>query len=103
MSLSQRWVAAPGGQDGEVGKAQQAAAAGEEAGGQPTIFSKIIARSVPATILYEDDKVVGTAGRRGQPGGSTRGYVAHLVPLPPAVPGFPRRGPSSPRPLLGDP
>ncbi|XP_072715719.1 adenosine 5'-monophosphoramidase HINT2 [Ciconia boyciana] len=24
--------------------------------GQPTIFSKIIARSVPATILYEDDK-----------------------------------------------
>uniref|UniRef100_A0A663EW55 Histidine triad nucleotide binding protein 2 n=2 Tax=Accipitrinae TaxID=8955 RepID=A0A663EW55_AQUCH len=27
-----------------------------ESGGQPTIFSKIIARSVPATILYEDDK-----------------------------------------------
>ncbi|NXE55427.1 HINT2 protein, partial [Casuarius casuarius] len=44
---------APGGQDGEVGKAQRAAAAGEE---QPTIFSKIIARSVPATVLYEDDK-----------------------------------------------
>ncbi|NXP82730.1 HINT2 protein, partial [Ramphastos sulfuratus] len=29
---------------------------GAEAGGQPTIFSKIIDRSVPATILYEDDK-----------------------------------------------
>ncbi|KAM6392028.1 adenosine 5'-monophosphoramidase HINT2 [Rhynochetos jubatus] len=44
-------------QDGEVGKAQWAAAAGEGSGGQPTtIFSKIIARSVPATILYEDDK-----------------------------------------------
>uniref|UniRef100_A0A8C3V250 Histidine triad nucleotide binding protein 2 n=2 Tax=Passeriformes TaxID=9126 RepID=A0A8C3V250_CATUS len=31
-------------------------AAGEEAGGQPTIFSKIIDRTIPATILYEDDK-----------------------------------------------
>ncbi|XP_037229489.1 adenosine 5'-monophosphoramidase HINT2 isoform X1 [Falco biarmicus] len=49
-------AAAPGGQDGEVGKARRAAAASERAGGQPTIFSKIIARSVPATILYEDDK-----------------------------------------------
>lgn len=39
-----------------MGKAQQAAAAGEEAGGQPTIFSKIIDRTIPATILYEDDK-----------------------------------------------
>ncbi|NXV36742.1 HINT2 protein, partial [Rissa tridactyla] len=48
--------AAAGGQDGEVGKAQRAAAAGEDAWGQPTIFSKIIDRSVPATILYEDDK-----------------------------------------------
>ncbi|XP_064355970.1 adenosine 5'-monophosphoramidase HINT2 isoform X2 [Dromaius novaehollandiae] len=48
-----RWYTVPGGQDGEVGKAQWAAAAGEE---QPTIFSKIIARSVPATVLYEDDK-----------------------------------------------
>ncbi|NXV70578.1 HINT2 protein, partial [Atlantisia rogersi] len=44
---------AAGGQDGEVGKARRAAA---EAGEQPTIFSKIIARSVPATILYEDEK-----------------------------------------------
>ncbi|NWR81323.1 HINT2 protein, partial [Centropus unirufus] len=52
----QRWVAVSSGQDGEVGKAQRAAAAGEEASGQPTIFSKIIARSVPATILYEDEK-----------------------------------------------
>ncbi|NXW09287.1 HINT2 protein, partial [Fregetta grallaria] len=52
----QRCVTAAGGQDGEVGKARRAAATGEEAGGQPTIFSKIIARSVPATILYEDDK-----------------------------------------------
>ncbi|XP_059692535.1 adenosine 5'-monophosphoramidase HINT2 [Haemorhous mexicanus] len=52
----QRCASAPGRRDGEVGKAQQAAAAGEEAGGQPTIFSKIIDRSIPATILYEDDK-----------------------------------------------
>uniref|UniRef100_A0A803YGJ0 HIT domain-containing protein n=1 Tax=Meleagris gallopavo TaxID=9103 RepID=A0A803YGJ0_MELGA len=39
--------------DGEVGKAQRAAA---EVGTEPTIFSRIIARSVPATILYEDDE-----------------------------------------------
>ncbi|NXV20561.1 HINT2 protein, partial [Cepphus grylle] len=65
--------AAAGGQDGEVGKAQRAAAAGEEAGGQPTIFSKIIARSVPATILYEDDKVEGTAGLVSPPGGGVGG------------------------------
>ncbi|KAM6033743.1 adenosine 5'-monophosphoramidase HINT2 [Chlamydotis macqueenii] len=51
LRVGQRCVAAGGGQDGEVEKAQRAAA-GEEA----TIFSKIIARSVPATILYEDDK-----------------------------------------------
>ncbi|XP_074711801.1 adenosine 5'-monophosphoramidase HINT2-like [Strix uralensis] len=51
-----RCVAAAGGQDGEVGEARRAAAAGEGAGGAPTIFSKIIARSVPAAILYEDDK-----------------------------------------------
>ncbi|XP_062455517.1 adenosine 5'-monophosphoramidase HINT2 [Rhea pennata] len=51
---AQRWYAVPSGPDGEVGKAQRAA--GEELGQQPTIFSKIIARSVPATILYEDDK-----------------------------------------------
>uniref|UniRef100_A0A8B9G5B0 HIT domain-containing protein n=1 Tax=Amazona collaria TaxID=241587 RepID=A0A8B9G5B0_9PSIT len=47
---------ASGGRGGEVDKAHRASAAGEDAGGQPTIFSKIIARSVPATILYEDDK-----------------------------------------------
>lgn len=52
----------PGGQDGEVGKAQQAAAASKKAGGQPTIFSKIIDRTIPATILYEDDKVAGRVG-----------------------------------------
>ncbi|XP_075302446.1 LOW QUALITY PROTEIN: adenosine 5'-monophosphoramidase HINT2-like [Opisthocomus hoazin] len=52
----QRCLAAPDGQGGEVGKAWQAVAAGEEAGGQPTIFSKIIDRSVPAAILYEHDK-----------------------------------------------
>ncbi|NXY85763.1 HINT2 protein, partial [Alcedo cyanopectus] len=50
----QRCASAAGGQDGEVDKARQVAA--EEASGQPTIFSKIISRSVPATILYEDDK-----------------------------------------------
>ncbi|NXS62601.1 HINT2 protein, partial [Brachypteracias leptosomus] len=50
----QRCVSAAGGQDREVGKAQRATAEAE--GGQPTIFSKIIDRSVPATILYEDDK-----------------------------------------------
>ncbi|NWW28288.1 HINT2 protein, partial [Falcunculus frontatus] len=57
-----RCVSVPGKQDGEVDKAQQAAAASEKAGGQPTIFSKIIDRTIPATILYEDDKVAGTAG-----------------------------------------
>ncbi|NXX45380.1 HINT2 protein, partial [Tricholaema leucomelas] len=50
----QRYAAAAGGHDGEVDKARRAAA--EETSGQPTIFSKIIDRSVPATILYEDDK-----------------------------------------------
>ncbi|XP_054253500.1 adenosine 5'-monophosphoramidase HINT2 [Indicator indicator] len=54
LSQGQRYTAAAGGRDGEVDKARRAAA--EEAGGQPTIFSKIIDRSVPATILYEDDK-----------------------------------------------
>ncbi|NXA32432.1 HINT2 protein, partial [Eudromia elegans] len=55
----QRCYAAPGAQDGEVAKAQRAAAAGDGAQPeqpQPTIFSKILARTVPATILYEDDK-----------------------------------------------
>uniref|UniRef100_A0A8C6ZCS9 Histidine triad nucleotide binding protein 2 n=1 Tax=Nothoprocta perdicaria TaxID=30464 RepID=A0A8C6ZCS9_NOTPE len=37
--------------DGEVAKAQRAA--GDHA---PTIFSKILARTVPATVLYEDEK-----------------------------------------------
>ncbi|XP_040396235.1 histidine triad nucleotide-binding protein 2, mitochondrial [Cygnus olor] len=41
------------GQDGEVGKAQRAAAGAVR---EPTIFSRIIARTVPATILYEDDE-----------------------------------------------
>lgn len=65
----QRCVSAAGGQDGEVGKARRAAAAGEEAASEPTIFSKIISRSVPATILYEDDKVEGTTGRASPLGG----------------------------------
>ncbi|NXF09482.1 HINT2 protein, partial [Smithornis capensis] len=52
----QRCVSAPAGRDGEVGKAQQAAAASKERDGQPTIFSKIIDRTIPATILYEDEK-----------------------------------------------
>ncbi|XP_066038411.1 adenosine 5'-monophosphoramidase HINT2 isoform X2 [Chamaea fasciata] len=56
LGQTQRCMSAPGGQDGEVGKAQKAAAASEKAGGQPTIFSKIIDRTIPATILYEDDK-----------------------------------------------
>ncbi|OXB53598.1 hypothetical protein ASZ78_012231 [Callipepla squamata] len=61
--LARAWVAraragqqcrsAAGGQDGEVGKAQRAAA---EVSTEPTIFSRIIDRSVPATILYEDDE-----------------------------------------------
>ncbi|XP_064032749.1 adenosine 5'-monophosphoramidase HINT2 [Pogoniulus pusillus] len=54
LRAGQRYAAAAGGHDGEVDKARRAAA--EEASGQPTIFSKIIDRSVPATILYEDDK-----------------------------------------------
>lgn len=52
------------GQDGEVGKAQRAAAG---AGTEPTIFSRIIARTVPATILYEDKEVRGAAGTRVDP------------------------------------
>lgn len=46
-----------------MGKAQRAAA---EGGTEPTIFSRIIARSVPATILYEDDEV-GVSGARVTP------------------------------------
>ncbi|NXF76611.1 HINT2 protein, partial [Sclerurus mexicanus] len=52
---AQRCVSAAGGQGGEVSKAQRAAGS-EKVGGQPTIFSKIIDRTIPATILYEDDK-----------------------------------------------
>lgn len=67
-----------------MGKAQKAAAAGEDAGGQPTIFSKIIDRTIPATILYEDDKVAGTAGPVSPLGqrGRTHGCEAY-----PALPG----------------
>ncbi|KAM9367555.1 adenosine 5'-monophosphoramidase HINT2 [Phaethornis superciliosus] len=59
VRAGQRCLVGRGGQDrdppdGEVGKAQRAASEG--GGGQPTIFSKIIDRSVPATILYEDEK-----------------------------------------------
>lgn len=53
-SLWQRaFVAAPRGPDGEVDKAQQAAA--ETLG--PSIFSRILDGSVPADILYKDDQV----------------------------------------------
>ncbi|XP_030398588.1 uncharacterized protein LOC115639764 [Gopherus evgoodei] len=59
--LARRWgqrcYVAAGGQDGEVQKAQRAAKASEEPGQRPpTIFSKIIDRSIRADILYEDDK-----------------------------------------------
>ncbi|XP_034644668.1 histidine triad nucleotide-binding protein 2, mitochondrial [Trachemys scripta elegans] len=53
----QRCYVAAGGQDGEVQKAQRAAEASEELGQRPpTIFSKIIDRTIRADILYEDDK-----------------------------------------------
>ncbi|CAM4666853.1 adenosine 5'-monophosphoramidase HINT2 [Lepidochelys kempii] len=53
----QRCYVAAGGQDGEVQKAQQAAEARKEPGQRPpTIFSKIIDRTIRADILYEDDK-----------------------------------------------
>ncbi|XP_065454655.1 uncharacterized HIT-like protein Synpcc7942_1390 [Chrysemys picta bellii] len=53
----QRCYVAAGGQDGEVQKAQRAAEASEEPGQRPpTIFSKIIDRTIRADILYEDDK-----------------------------------------------
>ncbi|XP_030422973.1 histidine triad nucleotide-binding protein 2, mitochondrial [Gopherus evgoodei] len=59
--LARRWgqrcYVAAGGQDGEVQKAQRAAKASEEPGQRsPTIFSKIIDRTIRADILYEDDK-----------------------------------------------
>ncbi|KAM4878821.1 adenosine 5'-monophosphoramidase HINT2 isoform 3-T3 [Sylvia borin] len=78
LGQPQRCMSAPGGQDGEVGKAQKAAAASEKAGGQPTIFSKIIDRTIPATILYEDDKLLGhlmvVAARTAQAEGLADGY-----------------------------
>ncbi|XP_044877461.1 histidine triad nucleotide-binding protein 2, mitochondrial [Mauremys mutica] len=53
----QRCYVAAGGQDGEVQKAQRAAEASEGPGQRPpTIFSKIIDRTIRADILYEDDK-----------------------------------------------
>ncbi|XP_067399644.1 adenosine 5'-monophosphoramidase HINT2 [Emydura macquarii macquarii] len=48
---------AAGGQDGELQRARQAAEAGEGPGPRaPTIFGRIIAGSVPARVLHEDDK-----------------------------------------------
>ena len=41
------------GDDSEVSKAKAA----EKYVGKPTIFSKIIDKSIPADIIYEDDKV----------------------------------------------
>ena len=51
--------AAPRGESDEVKKAQEAAQKRSFAslGTQPTIFSKIIAREIPADIFYEDEKV----------------------------------------------
>ncbi|CAM9462414.1 unnamed protein product [Ascophyllum nodosum] len=40
---------------GEEDKAKAAAAAGAGDGGQPTIFDKIINKSIPVDIIYEDD------------------------------------------------
>ena len=37
----------------EVSKAQKTAMSGE-----PTIFAKIVDKSIPADILYEDEKVI---------------------------------------------
>ncbi|XP_013380111.1 uncharacterized protein LOC106151410 [Lingula anatina] len=42
----------------EVEKAKLAAAAREKYGKEPTIFSKIIDKTIPADIIYEDDKVL---------------------------------------------
>lgn len=66
-----------------MGKAQRAAAAGEKAGGQPTIFSKIIDRTIPATILYEDDKVAGTAGAMSPSGQGSRTHGCGAYPASP--------------------
>ena len=40
---------------GEEDKAKAAAAAGAGDGGQPTVFDKIINKSIPVDIIYEDD------------------------------------------------
>lgn len=41
---------------GEQEKAKEAAEAGAGDGGKPTIFDKIISKSIPADIIYEDDE-----------------------------------------------
>ena len=41
----------------EVTRARKAAEEFKKTFGQPTIFSKIIDKSIPADIIYEDDKV----------------------------------------------
>ncbi|XP_042660629.1 histidine triad nucleotide-binding protein 2, mitochondrial [Tyto alba] len=73
----QRCVAA-GGQDGEVGAARRAAAAGED--GQPTVFSGILARSVPADILHEDEKCL--AFRDAAPQAPVHFLVIPKRPIP---------------------
>lgn len=95
----QRCRCAAGGQDGEVGKAQRAAA---EVGTEPTIFSRIIARSVPATILYEDDEV-GVSGAHVTTWVAPTRESGAQPALPPSVPGVPRRSPAGARPLPSDP
>lgn len=40
--------------DSEVNKAKKAA---QQSQNEPTIFSKIIDKTIPATIIHEDDKV----------------------------------------------
>nr|XP_033792761.1 histidine triad nucleotide-binding protein 2, mitochondrial isoform X2 [Geotrypetes seraphini] len=53
----QRWASSLGGPDDEVSKAKQADRARRICGTQsPTIFSKIIDRTIPADIIYEDEK-----------------------------------------------
>ena len=42
----------------EIERAKQAADMAKKTLGEPTIFSKIIDKSIPAEILYEDDQVI---------------------------------------------
>ncbi|CAG9466773.1 unnamed protein product [Pedinophyceae sp. YPF-701] len=42
----------------EQAKAAAAAAQGAAESGEPTIFDKIIAKEIPATIIYEDSKAL---------------------------------------------